>query len=115
MAEDKFADEMFTDDELDQVVGGSNVESSDDSKFLNALLNGTGYHQCKRYSAKDLYDDVESRFDVLLSWGSVGIEIKLFDHDKNLYILNGKEITRAEAWSHAQNLVGKHLTKEQWN
>lgn len=37
---DKFADEMLTDDELDQVAGGTPGELADDSRFLNVLLNG---------------------------------------------------------------------------
>ena len=103
--------ELMSDEKLEGVAGGSNLESSDDSKFLNTLLKGTSYHQCKQYSEKDLKDDLEARLDVLLSWSSIGVEIKLLDNEKNIYILNGKEITRAEALAHAENLVGKHLTK----
>ncbi len=108
---EKIADEVMSDEELEQVAGGSNLESSDDSKFLNTLLKGTSYHQCKQYNENDLKDDLEARMDVLLSWGSIGVEVKLSDNDKNTYILNGKEITRADALAHAKNLVGKHLTK----
>ena len=105
--EDKFADEIMNDEELDNVAGGTNAESAADSKFLNNLLKGTIYYQCKSYSEKDLYDDLEARLDVLLSWKSVGIEIKLADKDKNLYLLNGKEISRDEALAHAKKIVGK--------
>ena len=106
--ENKFADEIMSDEELDNVAGGTNAESAEDSKFLNNLLKGTRYYQCKSYSEKDLYDDLEARLDVLLSWKSVGIEIKLADKDKNLYLLNGKEISRDEAWAHAKKIVGKN-------
>ena len=99
--------EMLTDEELENVAGGTNVESADDSKFLNSLLAGTRYHQCKCYSAKDLADDIETRLDVLLSWESVGIEVKLGDSSKNLYLLNGKEISRDAALAHAKKTVGK--------
>ena len=99
--------EMLTDEELENVAGGTNIESADDSKFLNSLLAGTGYHQCKCYSTTDLADDIETRLDVLLSWKSVGIEVKLGDSSKNLYLLNGKEISRDAALAHAKKTVGK--------
>ena len=35
--EDKFADEMLTDDELDNVAGGNCYEKADDTRFLNSL------------------------------------------------------------------------------
>ena len=100
--------ELLSDEELEQVAGGTNAESAADSKFLNNLLKGTGFYQCKSYSEKDIYDDLEARLDVLLSWKSVGIEIKLCDNVKNIYLLNGKEISRDDAWAHAKKIVGKN-------
>ena len=37
--EDKFAEEMLTDDELENVVGGTLDETANDSRFLNVLLH----------------------------------------------------------------------------
>ena len=42
----------LTNDELEQVSGGCDYETSDDSRFLNVLLRGTDYHRCDRYGKK---------------------------------------------------------------
>ena len=55
-----------------------------------------------------------SRDDLKKSWNSLGIEVEE-SLSENTYRLNGKEISRAEAWAHAESLVGKHLTEAQWN
>ena len=116
MAEkDKYADEIMSDEELDKVSGGTLRESADDSRFLNVLLHGTDkYHQCDRYGEWRMLSSAGARKDLKKSWNSLGIEVEHY-FGKNTYKLNGKEISRAEAWAHAESLVGKHLTKEQWN
>ena len=115
--EDKFADEMLTDDELDGVAGGNCYEAADDSRFLNVLLQGTKYHQCDRYGATKMFFQYSAVVDLNNAWKSLGVELRARTGFimKNKYILNGNEITRAEAWAHAENLVGKHLTKAQWD
>ena len=119
MAEkDKYADEIMSDEELDKVSGGTNSELADDSRFLNVLLQGTNkYHQCDRYGEWRMFFSQPARYDVKKSWNSLGIEITYSTSCfiKNTYRLNGKEISRELAWEHAESLVGKHLTKEQWN
>ena len=113
---DKYADEKLTDDELDKVAGGTLRELADDSRFLNVLLHGTDkYHQCDRYGGFKMLFDKPSRDDLIKSWNSLGIEIKYSYFEYNTYMLYGKEISRAEAWAHAESLVGKHLTEAQWN
>ena len=44
---DKFADEVMSDDELDNVAGGEAIEMVYDSRFLNSL-NGS----CDRYQKR---------------------------------------------------------------
>jgi hypothetical protein len=113
--EDKYADEIMSDDELDKVSGGTKEESADDSRFLNVLLQGTNkYHQCDRYGEFRIFTSAEARDDLTKAWNSLGIEIEHQAGD-NIYRLNGNKISQAEAWAHAEKLVGKHLTKEQWN
>ena len=115
---DKYADEIMSDEELDKVSGGTLRELADDSRFLNVLLHGTDkYHQCDRYGDFRLFCDGSARRDIIKSWKSLGIELEKDDSlcKSNTYRLNGKEISQAEAWAHAESLVGKHLTKEQWN
>ena len=119
MAEkDKYADEIMSDEELDKVAGGSPGELADDSRFLNVLLHKTTkYHQCDRYGEWRMYWSKPARDDVVKSWNSLGIEITYSTSGfiTNKYRLNGKSISREEAWAHAESLVGKHLTKAQWN
>ena len=114
--EDKYADEKLTDDELDKVAGGTIREDADDSRFLNVLLNGTNkYHQCDRYGRFTMFFGEGAREDLKKSWNSLGIELEEDFCENNTYRLNGKEISQAEAWAHAESLVGKHLTEAQWN
>ena len=117
MAEkDKYADEIMSDEELDGVAGGYADESANDSRFLNVLLQGTNkYHQCDRYGECTMLFCESARVDLRKAWNSLGIEIEDHSCKYNKYRLNGKEISRAEAWAHAERLVGKHLTKAQWN
>jgi hypothetical protein len=113
--EDKYADEKLTDDELDNVAGGTPGETANDSRFLNVLLQGTDtYHQCDRYGELKILWST-AREDVRKSWKSLGIDFKHEYLFGNEYHLNGKKISREEAWAHAEKLVGKHLTEEQWN
>ena len=113
---DKYADEIMSDEELDKVAGGTTSELADDSRFLNVLLHGTNkYHQCDRYGEFKMFCDGSARKDLIKSWNSLGIEIEQSRFVGNTYKLNGNKISREEAWAHAESLVGKHLTKEQWN
>ena len=117
MAEkDKYADEIMSDEELDKVSGGTNSELADDSRFLNVLLQGTNkYHQCDRYGEfRMLWSAGAAHDDLRKAWNSLGIEIT-YSTAGSEYRLNGNKISREEAWAHAESLVGKHLTKEQWN
>ena len=113
---DKYADEKLTDDELDKVVGGTLGETADDSRFLNVLLQGTDkYHQCDRYGKTAVWFSAGPKNDVKKSWKSLGIDFKPDNLFGNYYFKDGKSISQADAWAHAEKLVGKHLTEEQWN
>ena len=115
MAEkDKYADEIMSDEELDQVAGGTCAETANDSRFLNVLLQGTKYHQCDRYGSFKIYFDTDARNDVINAWKSLGIDLQ-HSASSNEYYLNGEKISRTDAWAHAESLVGKHLTEAQWN
>ena len=113
---DKYADEIMSDEELDKVAGGTLREDADDSRFLNVLLHETTkYHQCDRYGEfRMFWSSKPAHADLTKAWNSLGIEIT-YSNAGNEYRLNGNKISREEAWAHAESLVGKHLTKEQWN
>lgn len=118
--EDKFADEIMSDEELDGVAGGSCYDIADDSRMLNVLLHGRPeYHQCDRYGWWRCSNSKAVREDVKKAWASLGIEATLhssiFGWNDNKYSLDGKEISRSEAWAHAQSKVGRTLTEAEWN
>ena len=106
-------EEILSDEELKEISGGSCYESADDSRFLNVLLQGTNYHQCDRYGATKMFFGIGIS-DVFKAWKSLGIEFESYPVRANKYLLDGKEITRDEAWAHAEKLVGKHLTEKDW-
>ena len=116
--EDKFEDEIISDEELDNVAGGEAIEMVYDSRFLNSL-NGS----CDRYgdlkisfSAGAYNDEIEK------AWASVGVKAKVSSGlggfgKKNTYqrMDNGQELTQAEARQYAMNFVGRQLKESDWN
>ena len=111
---EKMEDKKLTMEEMEQVAGGRNWEVVDDSKFLNVLLRGRP-GQCDRYGSwRAGLNDTE----IAKAWASVGIRAKFHYSSKagpNEYYLDGKEISREEAWAHAEQVVGKHLQKKDWD
>ena len=109
----------LSNDELKQVSGGCDYETCDDSKFLNVLLRGTDYHRCDRYGKFKIFWGSSKRYgpceDIENSWRVLGIEMVPYAVDHNEYWLNGKLITRDEAWDYAEKLVGKHLERKDWD
>ena len=117
MKDDKFADEMLTDDELDNVAGGEALEMVNDSRFLNSL-NGS----CDRYgdfkisfSAGAYNEEIEK------AWASVGVKAKVSSGlggfgKVNTYqrMDNGQSLTQAEARQYAMNFVGKQMKESDW-
>lgn len=102
--------------ELDKVVGGGTGQLAEDSRYLNVLLRGTDYYRCDRYGSTKIAWSVGAENDVLRAWASLGIKVTSdFAFTNNHYKLNGKEISRQEAWAHAEELAGKHLKKSDWN
>jgi hypothetical protein len=111
-----FEDEMMSEEELENVAGGTLGETANDSRFLNVLLHGTTkYHQCDRYGSTAVWFSAGPKKDVKKSWKSLGIDFEPDNLFGNYYFKDGKEISQAEAWTHAERLVGKHLTEAQWN
>ncbi len=111
---------LLDENQLEQAAGGSCYEMSDDSKFLNVLLKGRP--GCPdRYGAMRCCADLITGIDDELktAWKSVGIDFKPHSGAGtdmlSTYMLNGKQITHAEAWAHAEKVVGRHLEKHEWD
>ena len=114
-------DNKLTDDELEQVVGGSNL--AQDSRFLNVLLEGREGH-CGRYGYWTIDDH---KNEVIRAWKSVGVDYATKPHmmgtaggtsevyTSTHYYINGKEVSQYDAWLHAEQVVGKHLKRSDWD
>ena len=109
------ATKKLSDNSLDLVSGGDCYETADDSRFLNVLLQGRPGH-CDRYGEWRIfwqYHDEEIRN----AWAVAGVAAWLHDNTEvpNSYMVNGKWVTQEEARQHAMEVIGKHLTVDQWD
>ena len=113
------ATKKLSDNSLNFVSGGTMYETADDSRFLNVLLAGRP-GQCDRYGAYRTWYGTHNK-EIGAAWNSVGISAILHCGDlfsegsSNTYWLNGKRLTQEEARQHAMDVVGKHLTRAQWD
>ncbi len=115
--EDKFADEIMSEEELDNVAGGNCYETADDTRFLNSLNGSTD-----RYGAPRIYflTGEDTRESIQGAWAKVGISAKIKNHyipsngTSNEYYLNGQQITQEEARQHAMNVTGHYMTESDW-
>ena len=104
--------EMMSIEQLDQVAGGmwNRTQIANDSRFLNVLLRGNS-NQPERHNWY-----MVSAVEMRKVWKSLGIEIKEgFLFGSHSYNLNGQKISQAQAWAHAEEVVGKHLERKDWD
>ena len=96
MAEDKYADEVMSDEELDNVAGGGTRQTSGDEDFLAAM----GY--MKGGSGTDyLFGWKGNSAAVDDGWSKAGVtSVTKFGCPDNLYFIGGKQVKRKEAFSH---------------
>ena len=105
------ANELLSDEVLDGVAGGYDFETADDSRFLNVLLAGRA-GQCDRWGE---WKAASHTAEISQAWASVGVEFKHNGHKDNKYFINGNEVTREDAWAHAQQVVGRTLERTDWD
>ena len=109
MAEkDKYADELLSDEELDQVAGGKLQPAADDSLYLNDILYGRP-GQCDQYGKARLLFDKDARADIGNAWASVGVSIYIHVNKDNKYYYGGQEISRRRAYEIAWEKAGRNL------
>lgn len=98
--EDKFADEIMSDDELDQVTGGNYSQAADDSKFLYDYGLNNNWHSAGSMAFFWLSYSPE----VDAGWAKAGITCVTAwsGYKDNKYFINGKEISRDEAYAHVR-------------
>ncbi len=103
------AGNMLTADELDGAAGGAAGEMASDSQFLNRLLQGRAGCPNIHSGMNCLLDGGAFRKELTAAWASVGITANLSGSlsGKNIYMLDGREITRQEAIDHANQMAGQ--------
>ncbi len=108
------ADNLLDPKDLDQIAAGTISETADDSRFLNILLQNLPA-QPDRYGEYTIKQDYHKK-EVLNAWKGVGIKatFHMDDSTPNTYELDGRQITRAQAFAHAEKIVGIHLETKDW-
>ena len=101
---DKFADEILSDEELDQVVGGTYLQTAQDSEFLNI------YGLCGKYTENDIAFDsgTSQEEDVKAGWAKVGVDFHYHSGrgtfgTHNAYYISGNKVSREEAYAHVRS------------
>ena len=100
MAEDKFADEILSDDELDAVAGGNYQETNQDLDNFEAM----GMKISVEYTASFHY----TLRSLIRAFQKYGVQ---YDYDfgsrANRYFVDGKELNHEEVWSYIKSQSGK--------
>ena len=91
--------EQLSDEDLDNVAGGSVGQTADDSQILYKYGLVSDWHRFTGtlFKWKSVSSEVDS------GWAKAGITCVTKPMSDNQYFLNGKEITRAEAIAHVEN------------
>lgn len=106
MTKDILKDEILKDSELEHVTGGTVAESIDDADRFEAL----GLHiYCTDPGVplNDLY--TETMIVLQDTYGKFGVRAMTYgdDHRANRYFVDGKEVSREDAWKHIYAQFGK--------
>lgn len=83
-------------EELKEVAGGGCNELYDDSNFLAGLGFG------KAYLYIDLAFNPQYCNNVVKTWASVGVQCKYNDFLNNEYFIDGKKVSRQQAYEQAR-------------
>ncbi len=95
--------ELMSDEELDQVAGGSWKSTAGDTRFLNDLAG-----LCDRFGATAGFFKYGTVADeACKGWSKVGIQVSPVWFGENQYYLKGKSITREQAMEYAIKKFGK--------
>ncbi len=95
--------ELMSDEELDQVAGGSWKSTAGDTRFLNDLAG-----LCDRFGATAGFFKFGTVSDeATKGWSKIGIQVNTSWFGENYYYLEGKPIRREEALDYALKKFGK--------
>ncbi len=85
-----------------------------DSKFLNYML---GDKVCRRWNGEEVdWEDNYPYVYIRDAWEKVGVKASMSDHMDvpNTYSIDGRQVTRREAFLHAQKVLNKFVTDSDW-
>ena len=106
--------EQLSDEQLEQVAGGTRTQTIRDASFLNALLKGTADAPKRPDVHTMLLGIIRTRTaspdDVKKAWGVLGIDFT--EHilgPTNDYVVKdtGEKLTQSQAWTYASKLLGR--------
>lgn len=98
-------------EQLDNVSGGTCIETANDTRFLNSLNGSTdrfGVVKCA-LGGEELKSIVED------AWAKVGITANIYTgFSDNNYYYKGNKITQEQARQIAMDVTGHHMTTKDW-
>ena len=101
--EKKLANAAMSDDELDQVAGGTFEELKADAEEFESFGK---MFQCSYPTGignMRIYD----REAVVGLFAKFGVQVNFDDNKPNEYFIDGNKVTREEAWNHINSIVDK--------
>lgn len=104
--EKNLQDELMTDEELEQVAGGSYKQTAQDSVILHSL----GFLD-EEYTAEDIMfcQDWSKEVKVYDAFKKLGIGYSVSFSADNVYSFNGQKISRRKAYEIAWEKAGRNL------
>ncbi|MBR0060724.1 MAG: hypothetical protein IJP68_04505 [Selenomonadaceae bacterium] len=110
MAEEKYAGEIMSDEDLDNVAGGTCYEMADDSRFLNCL-NGS----IDRYGATKIWFGDYS-YEIQSAWEKIGVNAIVSGNTSrhNKYRIGNRILSQEEARQHAMKVTGHYMKESDW-
>ncbi len=107
--EDKFADEVLSDEELDNVVGGTFEDSLDDGAFFRDQIFKSEYY---KGNAKFIVCRMAGAFypqthHIASAFKDFGVQFIPHEADSvgNEYFIDGKQVSQREAWDHVTKIA----------
>ncbi|MBR0262117.1 MAG: hypothetical protein IJQ85_10040 [Selenomonadaceae bacterium] len=94
--------ELMSDDKLDQVAGGTWEDIVED---VNRFKRDFGIDFASKYFNDDI--DYYVRSDLIDAFRKFGIKLEFHSESANKYFIDGKEVTRDEAFNQVKNKLGR--------
>ncbi len=106
--------EAMSEEELEQVAGGTWAETAADSRFLNSLNGSTDRYGALRIA---FTPGTKIQEEIQRGWAKVGIKFTWHNGaiSGNEYYLDGQKITQSDARRHAMEQVGKFMDVKDWD